>query len=64
MHPYVMTDLKYNSEYWAEYKGPVSEAADTIYNGYLQTHGQEEGIKSYGMVTDLLVDWYYDEATS
>ncbi len=64
LHPYVIADLQYNSEYWAQFKGPVSEVADTIYNGYLEGHGQEEGIKSYGMVTDLLVDWYYDDITA
>ncbi len=61
LHPYVVADLQYNSAYWAQFKGPVSEVADTIYNEYLQGHGQEEGIKSYGLVTDLLVDWYYGD---
>ncbi len=61
LHPYVLADLRYNNEYWAQYEGPVSEVADTIYDGYLQSHGQQDGIKSYGMVTDLLIDWYYEE---
>ncbi len=62
LHPYVVADIIYNNEYWQQYRGAASEIADTIYEGYLQDHGQDEGLKSYGMVTDLLIDWYYDEA--
>ena len=36
----------------------ASQVADTVYNGYLQSFSVEEGVKSYGEVTDLLILWY------
>ncbi len=64
LHPYVVADIRNNNEYWQQYKGAASEIADTIYEGYLQGHDQTDGLKSYGKVTDLLIDWYYDETLS
>ncbi len=58
LHPYVLADMQYNSAYWAQYKSAAAEVADTLYEGFLQSNGQSDGLKSYGMVTDLLIDYY------
>ena len=33
--------------------------ADTVNDTYIQASGDESGTKSYGEVTDLLLNWYY-----
>ncbi len=54
----VKADLAQNSAYWAQYNTPVADIADTVYDNFLQSYGQEDGVKSYGRVTDLLVAFY------
>ena len=36
----------------------VSDAVDTVYDGYLKSQKQELGIKSYGACVDLLVEYF------
>ena len=38
--------------------GTVSDAVETIYDGYLKTQNQELGIMSYGACVNLLVEYY------
>ena len=38
--------------------GTVSDAVDTVYDGYLKSNNQELGIKSYGACVDLLVEYF------
>lgn len=54
------TDLRANNAYWAQFETPVSEASDAVYTGFLQSYGQELGLKSYGACVDLLVAYYED----
>ena len=49
------TDLRANNEFWAQYKGKVSEAAEHFNDSYLKSHGQVEGTLSYDRVVDLIV---------
>ncbi|MEG2037023.1 MAG: DUF3810 domain-containing protein [Ruthenibacterium sp.] len=51
-------DLLENSAFWAQYKSAAATAANTVYEGFLQSYDQMDGLKSYGRVTDLLVAWY------
>ncbi len=51
-------DLYINNQYWAQFETPVAEVADIVYESYLQSNGQEDGLQSYGRVVDLLVDYY------
>ena len=37
----------------------ASDFADTVNDTYIQASGDESGTKSYGEVTDLLLNWYY-----
>jgi len=36
----------------------VSDAVDTVYDGYLKSHNQEMGLKSYGACVNLLVEYF------
>ncbi len=48
-------DLTAYSEYWQQYESPVSEAAETVNNNFLKANMQEDGVKSYGRMVDLLI---------
>lgn len=55
----VVRDLVDNSKYWAQYEDTViSEAADKVNDVYLKANEQEDGVKSYGRVVDLLLAEY------
>lgn len=54
----VRADLRADSAYWAQFRGPVSQASETVYDVFLKTNGDENGVRSYGMVTDLLVTYF------
>ncbi len=48
-------DLTAYSEYWQQFESPVSEAAETMNNNFLKANMQEDGVKSYGRMADLLI---------
>ncbi|MGI5850162.1 MAG: DUF3810 domain-containing protein [Christensenellales bacterium] len=48
-------DLQNNYKYWQQYDGPVSEASQTVNNTYLKVNMQQDGVKSYGRMVDLLI---------
>ena len=55
----VLKDLISYSEFFDKYRDSVaSDVADSVNDKYLQMNGQEQGTKSYGMVTDLCVAYY------
>ena len=49
--------LKKTMGFWARYDGRVAEVADQVNDRYLQANGQEEGVKSYDRMVDLLVSY-------
>ena len=51
-------DLQANSNFWAKYEGKVAEVADMVNDNYLKANGQEEGVRSYNRMVDLLVSYY------
>ncbi|MBR3352424.1 MAG: DUF3810 family protein, partial [Erysipelotrichaceae bacterium] len=51
-------DRKDTSEAYGKYNSPLSEISDRINDTYLKSFGEEEGIHSYGLVTDYLIAWY------
>lgn len=55
----VRRDLQYNSQYWEQYKETVmSEVGEAMNDTYLKLNNQEDGTKSYGRMTDLLLaEW-------
>nr|WP_319487852.1 DUF3810 domain-containing protein [uncultured Caproiciproducens sp.] len=54
----VKRDLANNSAYWKQFEGPVADAADNVNNSYLKANKQEDGVKSYGRMVDLLLAEY------
>ena len=54
----VIADLRADNTYWAAFRGPVSQASESVYDAFLKTNGDASGIRSYGMVTDLLVTYF------
>lgn len=58
LKPEVLADLRANNAYWEQFESPVGEVSDAVYTGFLQSYGQELGLKSYGACVDLLVAYY------
>ncbi|MHB1483154.1 MAG: DUF3810 domain-containing protein [Saccharofermentanales bacterium] len=54
----VKRDLYANNRYWKQFEGPVQEVSTSVNNTYLQSNMQEDGIRSYGKVVDLLLGYY------
>jgi len=52
-------DWTQNADYWKQFEGPVQETSTQINDSYLQANQQEEGVKSYAKVTDLIVEYYF-----
>jgi hypothetical protein len=58
LEEHVLRDLSANNEYWAQFQTPAAEFSEAVYEEFLQNHGQELGMRSYGACVDLLVAYY------
>lgn len=56
--PGIVKDLKYLSEFWDSYEGPVERTSSKLNNAYLKSNYQKDGIRSYGRMVDLLIAEY------
>ncbi|MCL2342327.1 MAG: DUF3810 domain-containing protein [Firmicutes bacterium] len=54
----VIADLSANGAYWAQFQTKAAAVSAAVYGNFLQSNGQELGMKSYGACVDLLVAWY------
>lgn len=55
----VRADLQSNNAYWAQFRdSAVKKVSNRVYDGLLKGYGDKHGMKSYGMVVDLLVAYY------
>ena len=54
----VIQDLRANSAYWNQFKGPIAEFSKSVNDAYLKSNHQFDGIKSYGRMVDLLLAYY------
>lgn len=54
----VEADLKASHEFWSKYDGRIAEVATQVNDTYLKSQGQEEGVKSYNQMVDLMVAYY------
>lgn len=54
----VKRDLADISAYWKKYEGPIERASSKVNDTYLKANQQEDGIKSYGRMVDLLIAEY------
>ena len=58
----VIKDIKANSAYWQQYDDTaVSTISNNINDTYLKANAQEDGVKSYGRMLDLLLAKYRQE---
>lgn len=54
----VKKDLSNISHYWKQYKGPIERASNKVNDSYLKANKQEDGVKSYGRMVNLLLAEY------
>ena len=58
----VIKDIRANSAYWQQYDNTaVSTISNNINDTYLKANSQEDGVKSYGRMLDLLLAKYRQE---
>lgn len=56
----VITDREVSYEYWKAFEDTkIAEVGNEINDTYLKVNNQEDGIKSYGRMVDLLLSTYY-----
>ena len=60
--PEAQLDLAYNSWYWQQFEGKTAEISKAGYDQFLKGYGDEDGIRSYGKVVDLLLAYYGEQA--
>lgn len=51
-------DLAAASAYWKQFEGPAAKVAAKVNDSYLKSNRQEDGVKSYGRMVDLLLADY------
>lgn len=58
----VIRDDMAQEEYWKRYQDTViSQTSGEIYETYLESNDQSDGLKSYGKMLDLVIAWYQTE---
>jgi hypothetical protein len=55
----VYRDWQQEDEYWSRFEGPVQETSTEINDSYLKANQQEEGVRSYTLVTNQIIDYYF-----
>lgn len=59
----VQADLVENNAYWAPFRERITQkVSNRVYDGFLKSYGEEQGLQSYGTVVDLLVVYYRETA--
>lgn len=53
-------DLQANDAFWAGYEGAIAEVSNQVNDVYLKSNGQENGVKSYDKMVDMLVVYVLD----
>jgi len=51
-------DFAFSRAYWQAFSGPVADMATRANDTYLRLNQQEDGVKSYGRMVDLLLAYY------
>lgn len=58
-----LQDLAYNNQYWQQFEGKPAEAHEQLNDAYLKMQGQTTGVRSYGHVTDLMLEYFAENGT-
>ena len=56
--PRLYADITASNTHYRKYKGKVQDAAQSVNDMYLKAYGEDQGVQSYGAVTDSLIAWY------
>ena len=59
----VLRDFAASRSYWQQFETTVQTVSNTVYENFLYSYDQDLGLKSYGACVDLLVNYYYNEAS-
>ncbi len=51
-------DISLANDHYEPYEGKVQDVSQKVNDTYLKLSGEEEGVKSYDLVSDALVAWY------
>ncbi len=51
-------DMAADRAFWKQFDGKVAEVANKVNDTYLKVNKQEDGVKSYGRMVDLLLAWH------
>lgn len=54
----VRLDIQYNNVFWAQRESAVSRLWDKVYDRFLKSYGDTDGIQSYGTVVEMLLAYY------
>ncbi len=54
----VIADLRANSAYWDAHHSGFTDASQKVYDSFIKGNGDPNGIRSYGMVVDMLLAYY------
>ncbi len=58
LDPRAEEDLRENNAFWDRYEGKVAEVSNQWNDTYLKLNDQEDGVKSYGRMVDLMLAYY------
>jgi hypothetical protein len=56
----VINDLRASREFWARFEGPVAELQTRVNDAYLRANAQPEGVRSYGLMVDLMIAYFLE----
>lgn len=56
-------DMLYNNAYWQQFEGKPAEAHEQLNDAYLKMQGQATGVRSYGHVTELMLEYFAKNGT-
>ena len=54
----VQAGLRQNNAYWTAVHTSFTEATQKVYDSFIKSNGDPNGVQSYGMVVDLLLAYY------
>lgn len=58
--PEAARGLAWNNQFWDRFDGKVAEASTQLNDRYLKANNQEDGVRSYGRMVDLMLAYYRD----
>ncbi len=58
---YAVSEIEENGLFWSSHETKASEIQDRVNDAYLKANDQKDGIQSYGMLTTLMLMYYFNE---